>query len=69
MVGWILPGKDTCPGGAAYLAGGIAPGELHPFLGNSVDIRGFVKCGPFIGEVAGTEVVHQNENYIWLAGE
>ena len=69
MVGWVLAGKDACPGRAAYLAAGIAPGELHPLLGNTVDIWGFVKSGPFIGEVAGTEIVHQNEDHIGLTGE
>ena len=45
---------------------GIAPGKLHPLLGNTVYIWCFVKSGPFIGEVAGTEIVHQNEDHIGL---
>ena len=69
MIGWIFPGKNTCPGRAAYLATCIAPGKLHPLIGNTVDVRGFVKGGPFIGEVAGTEIVHQNEDHIGLLGE
>ena len=69
MVVWVFAGKDTCSGGAAYLAGGIAPGKLHPLLGDTVDIRCFIKSGPLVGEVAGTEIVHQNKDYIGLVGE
>jgi hypothetical protein len=69
MIGWILAGKDTRPGGAAYLAGGIAPGKLHSLLGDTVDVGCFIKGGPLVGEVAGTEIVYQNENHIGLTGE
>ena len=65
----VLAGKDACTGGAAYLAAGITPGKLHPLFGNSVNIWSFVKGGPFVGEVAGTEIVHQDENHIGLTGE
>ena len=69
MIGWILAGKDTCPGWAAYLATCVAPGKLHPLLGNAVYIWCFVKSGALIGEVAGTEIIDQNEDHIGLLGE
>ena len=69
MVSGIFAGQNTGTGWTAYLAGGIAPGEFHPLLGDTVDVGCFVKGGPFIGEVAGTEIIHQNENNIGPAGE
>ena len=69
MIVWVFASKDACPGGAAYLAAGITSGKLHPLVGNAVNIWSFVKGGPFVGEVASTEVVHENENNIGLTGE
>ena len=66
MVGGIFTGEDAGPGGAAYLAGGIAPGELHSFIGYTIDVRSFVKGGTLVGQVPGTEIVHQNKQYIRL---
>ena len=64
MIGWVFPGKDTCPGGTAHLTGGISPGELHSFTGNAVNIGAFVKAGALIAEVPGTHVIHQNKQHI-----
>ena len=41
--GGVFAGEDAGTGGAAYLAGGIPPGEFHALTGNAVDIGGFVK--------------------------
>ena len=69
MIGRIFPCKNTCPGRAADLATCVATGKLHPLIGNTVDVRGFVKGGPFISEVAGTEIIDQDEDHIGLLGE
>ena len=58
MIGGVFPGKDTCKGGAAYLAGCIAPGKLHSLPGNTVDVWTFVKSGTFIAEISGTHVIY-----------
>ena len=58
MIGWIFPGKDTCPGRTANLTGGIATGEFHAPIGNTVDIWAFVKIGAFIAQISGTHVIH-----------
>ena len=50
VIPWLVvfPGKDTCSGGTAYLTSGITPSKLHSFIGNTIDIRTFVKSGAFI---------------------
>ena len=68
MVGGIFASKDAGPGRTAYLTGGIPPGEFHPLVGNAVDVRSFVKGGTLVGQVPGTEIVHQNKQYIRLLG-
>ena len=69
MVSGIFTGEDAGPGGAAYLAGGIATGEFYALVGNAVDIGRFVKSGAFISKVHRTEIIHQNKQYIRLLGE
>ena len=69
MVGWIFASEDTGPGRTAYLAGCISPGKFHPLVGNAVDVWGFVKSGSLIGEISGSEIVHQNKQYIGLIGQ
>ena len=69
MVGGIFAGQNTGTGRTAYLAGGIPPCEFHPLIGNAVDVWGFVKSRPLIGEIPGSEIVHQNKQYILLLGE
>ena len=68
MVGGIFAGQNTGTGWTAYLAGGIAAGKFNPLIGNAVDVGRLVKSRTLIGEVAGTEIVHQNKQYIWLIG-
>ena len=69
MVGGIFAGQNTGTGGAAYLTGGVPPGELHALVGNAVNVWRFVKSGAFIGKVHRTEIIHQNKQYIWLLGQ
>ena len=61
MVGGIFTGEDAGPGRTAYLAGGIAPGEFYPLVGNAVDVGSLVKSGSLIGKVHRAEIVHQYE--------
>ena len=64
MIGWIFPGKNTCPGGTANLTTGIATGEFHAAYCNLVDIGRFVKSGAFIAQIFCPKIIHQNEKNI-----
>ena len=61
MVSGIFASKDACPGRTAYLAGCIATGELHPLIGDAIDVGSFVKGRALIGKVHRTEIIHQNK--------
>ena len=68
MIGWIFPGENACPGGAANLAGGVPASEFHAFFGDTIDIGAFVEFGALVTEVVSTHVVDQNKEHIGFLG-
>ena len=58
----VASGLYGGPGGGTYGASGVTIGEAHAFLGQAVNVGGFVKVGTLAGQVHPTHVVDEDQN-------
>lgn len=68
MIRRILASQNGSSRRAANLTGGVASRELHPHVGNAVNVRTLIEGGALITQVFGTEIVSQDEDNVGFRG-
>jgi hypothetical protein len=64
----VLAGHEHAAGGSADGIAAVVLGQTHAFRCHAVEVRCLDDFLPVATEIAGAEVIGEDENDVWLAG-